>query len=225
MITVFVRTVFVYAVIIISLRLLGKRQIGELEPSELVVAVLISEVAAIPMQDNRLPLLAGIIPVIALAALELVLSQLTMTSPRFRALMCGVPSVVIMDGKPVQRAMRQNRLSIDELMEELRSQSITDMADVRCAILETNGSISIIPWAEQQPATAAQMGFDCPDTGLFTIIVNDGRVMGRNLRLSGHDRLWLEKAIRKNGASDVKDVFLLSVDRENNVRFIAKERA
>jgi len=225
LITVFVRTVLVYTVIIVSLRLLGKRQIGELEPSELVVAVLISEVAAIPMQDNRLPLLAGIVPVITLVALELVLSQLTLNSPRFRALMCGVPSVVIMDGRPVQAAMRRNRLSIDELMEELRSQAITDIADVRCAILETNGSISVIPWAAQQPVTASQMGISSPDAGLFIILINDGRVMGGNLKAAGLDRVWLEKAMRKNGVSDVKDVFLLSIDKENNVRFIAKEKA
>lgn len=225
MLVVSVRTLLLYIVIIASLRALGKRQIGEMEPSELVVAVLISELATVPIQDNNIPLLTGIVPVILLVALEIVFSQAAILSPRARKLLCGVPSIVIQNGKPVQSAMRKNRLSIDELLEQLRCDGFTDIADVRCAILETGGNVNIIPRADKQPVTCSQLGLQPEDTGLFTVFISDGRVLDENLRLRGLDRAWLKKQLEANGAKTPEEVFLLSADEKLQVRFFAKEKA
>jgi len=220
---VFVRTLLLYCVIILSLRCLGKRQIGEMEPSELVVAVMLSELATVPIQDNNIPLITGFIPVISLVALEIILSQATMLSPKIRAILCGVPSVVIDNGVPVQSAMRKNRLSIDELMEQLRSDGFTDIADVRFAILETGGHINIIPRQEKQAVTCDQLGLKPEDKGLFTVFINDGRILEENLKMRGLDRKWLKNQMKKNGAKSVKEVFLLSANEALEVRFFPKE--
>ena len=120
MITALCRTVILYFLIMIGLRLMGKRQIGELEPSELVLTMMISDLAAVPMQDFGIPLLSGLLPILTLLALSLLLSQLSLRSLRLRALICGTPTVLIRGGKLQQDAMRKNRFTIDELMEELR---------------------------------------------------------------------------------------------------------
>ena len=139
MFTALIRTVILYILIIAGVRLMGKRQVGELEPSELVLSLLIADLASVPMQDLGIPLHAGVVPILALLSLTMILSVLTMKSIRFRTLMCGRPSIVVRDGKVDQGEMRRNRLTVDELLEELRGQGYTDLAGVKYGILETNG--------------------------------------------------------------------------------------
>ena len=124
MMTAFVRTLILYSLIMIGLRLMGKRQIGELEPGELVLTMMISDLATVPMQDFGIPLLAGVIPILTLLALSMLLSQLSLSSLRFRRLVCGTPSVLIREGVLQQEAMRKDRYTLDELLEELRGQGI-----------------------------------------------------------------------------------------------------
>ena len=128
MFTALIRTVILYILIIAGVRLMGKRQVGELEPSELVLSLLIADLASVPMQDLGIPLHAGVVPILALLSLTMILSVLTMKSIRFRTLMCGRPSIVVRDGKVDQGEMRRNRLTVDELLEELRGQGYTDLA-------------------------------------------------------------------------------------------------
>ena len=151
MFTALIRTVILYILIIAGVRLMGKRQVGELEPSELVLSLIIADLAAVPMQDFGIPLLTGVIPILALLAMTMILSVMTMKSIRFRALLCGRPSVVIRRGEIDQGEMRRNRLTVDELLEELRSQGYTGPQKVEYAILETNGQLSVLPWAAEKP--------------------------------------------------------------------------
>ena len=139
MATAFFRTVILYLLLIAGLRLSGKRQIGELEPIELVLTLLISDLASVPMQDFGLPLLNGVIPIITLIALSTLFSAISLRCVRFRDLVCGQPALVIRDGKLYQETMRRNRLTLDELFEQMRGQGITNLNDVEYAILETNG--------------------------------------------------------------------------------------
>ena len=118
MFTGLIRTIILYILIIAGIRLMGKRQVGELEPSELVLSLIIADLAAVPMQDFGIPLLTGVIPILALLAMTMILSVMTMKSIRFRALLCGRPSVVIRRGEIDQGEMRRNRLTVDELLEE-----------------------------------------------------------------------------------------------------------
>ena len=223
MVIAFLRTIILYAFIIIGIRLMGKRQVGELEPSELVLALLIADLAAVPMQDFGIPLLTGLIPILTLLCLTMALSVLTMRSVRFRAVLCGRPSVIVENGKLRQSEMKKNRFTLDELMEELRMQGITDLSTVKYAILETNGQLSVLPYTAQQPVTAQQMGLTPQEPGLPMVIINDGRVITRSLHIRGLNEEWLERQLRQHHVKGTQDVFLLTVDEENRVYLSKKE--
>ncbi len=223
MFTGLIRTIILYILIIAGIRLMGKRQVGELEPSELVLSLLIADLASVPMQDLGIPLHAGVVPILALLSLTMILSVLTMKSIRFRTLMCGRPSIVVRDGKVDQGEMRRNRLTVDELLEELRGQGYTDLAGVKYGILETNGRLSVLPYAEQRPATARQLGLESRETGLPVVIISDGRILQDNLKRRGLDLSWLDKQLAEHGYPDFRDVFLLTVDEAGGVYFVPRE--
>ena len=223
MATAFCRTLILYIIIIAGIRLMGKRQVGELEPSELVFALVVSDLAAVPMQEPGIPLFSGIIPILTLFCLTMLLSILTMKSVRFRAFLCGRPSVIVADGKLRQQEMRRNRFTLDELMEELRMQGVTDLTTVKYAILETNGTLSVLLRAAQQPVTCQDMGLSPPEPGLPVILINDGRLIEHNLKGRGLDQNWLDKQLKAHGVKDPGQVFFLSVDEENTVYFVPKE--
>jgi uncharacterized membrane protein YcaP (DUF421 family) len=224
MMTAFTRTVILYFLMMIGLRLMGKRQIGELEPSELVLTMMISDLATVPMQDFGIPLLAGVIPILTLLALSMLLSQLSLHSLRFRALVCGTPAILIREGTLQQEAMRRNRYTLDELLEELRGQGYSDIGDVKYAILENSGQLSVLPWTRSQPPTADQLQLDLKDdVTLPVVLVNDGRVLERNLTRCGKDRVWLLDVLRQNQLSDPKDAFLLTLDEYGQVTCVKKE--
>ncbi len=223
MVIAFLRTIILYLLIIAGVRLMGKRQVGELEPSELVLALLIADLAAVPMQDFGIPLLTGVIPILTLLCITMILSMLTMRSVKFRAVICGRPSIIVENGRLHQREMQKNRFTVDELMEELRMKGVTDLSTVKYAILETNGQISVLPYANQLPVTAQQMGLTPDDVGLPIVIINDGRVLDHNLRTRGLDRAWLDKQLRARQIARPQDVFLLTVDEQKRVYCVAKE--
>ena len=210
MVIAFLRTIILYLLIIAGVRLMGKRQVGELEPSELVLALIIADLAAVPMQDFGIPLLSGIIPILTLLCITMILSVLTMKSVKFRAIICGRPSIIVENGKIHQREMKKNRFTVDELTEELRMKGITDLSTVKYAILETNGMISVLPYANQLPVTAEQMNVTPDDVGLPIVIINDGRVLDHNLKTRGLDENWLKKRLEEHKIKSAKDVFLLT---------------
>lgn len=218
-----VRTVILYLLIILGIRLMGKRQVGELEPSELVLDLIIADLAAVPMQDFGIPLLAGVLPILTLLCLTMILSVLTMHSVRFRTVLCGRPSVIVKNGKVDQREMRRNRFTVDELHEELRAQGITDLSTVKYAILETSGRVSVLPLAAEHPVTAKQMGITPVEPGLPVVIINDGRLMSRALKAQGLELKWLEQQLAEHGVHSVSEVFLLTVDESGKVCFVARE--
>ena len=222
MITALLRTVILYFLIMTGLRLMGKRQIGELEPSELVLTMMISDLATVPMQDFGIPLLAGVIPILTLLSLSMLLSQLSLLSLRFRELMCGTPSILIRNGKLQQDAMRKNRYTLDELLEQLRGQGYVSVDEVRWAVLENSGQLSILPWARQRPPTAEELGLTPEEDEPPFILINDGRIVRRNLARSGRNEAWLQKELRRTGHS-AGEIFLLTVDGSGKVLCIPKE--
>lgn len=224
MITAFARTVILYLLIMLELRLMGKRQIGELELSELVLTMMLSDLAAVPMQDFGLPLLSGVIPIVTLLALSLLSSQLSLRSLRYRAAVCGTPSVLIQNGKIQQSAMRINRYTLDELLEELRKQGYFNIQDVKYAILENSGQLSVLPWTRQQPPTAAQLGLELPESGsLPTVLINDGRLLSKNLTACGRDSAWLKRVLLEQHISSFREVFLFTVNEQGETHCIKKE--
>lgn len=223
MVIAFTRTIILYLLIIVGIRLMGKRQVGELEPSELVLALIIADLAAVPMQDFGIPLLAGIIPIFTLLCVTMILSVLTMKSIRFRAIICGRPSIIVQDGKLRQAEMRRNRFTVDELTEELRMQSVVDLTTIKYAILETNGRVSVLLRQEEAPLTAVQMNLRPKDPGLPVILINDGRVITHNLKGRGLDESWLKRQLDTHQLQRPDQVYLLTVDEEDRVYCSPKE--
>ena len=223
MFVVLIRTIILYLLIIVGLRLLGKRQLGELEPTELTLTLIIADLASVPMQDNGIPLLAGLIPIIVLLCLATILSVLSVKSIGFRTLLCGRPSVVITDGVIVERELRRNRLTVDELLEELRIQGYSDLTNIKFAVLETNGQLSVLLRASQLPVTAAQMKIKPRETGLPVIVISDGRLLSRALSEQGRSEKWLYRQLASHGLTSPKQVFLLTVDQLGNTYCVPKE--
>ena len=225
MITAFLRTIILYVLIMTGLRLTGKRQIGQLEPIELVLTMLISDLASVPMQDFGIPLLSGVIPIVTLLALSTLLSWCSLRSIRFRSLVCGEPAIVIRDGKLQQAVMRENRLTLDEIMEELRSQGVSDITTVKNAVLETSGQLSVLLYAREQPATPKQLAVAVnDDVFLPTVLISDGRLLAKNLKKAGLDEKWLYKQLEQHHIKHLRDVFFMTVDEGKNVVLIEKSK-
>ena len=224
MLTAFARTLILYFLIMLGLRLMGKRQIAQLEPSELVLTMMISDLATVPMQDFGIPLLSGVVPILTLLALSLLLSHLSLMSLRFRELTCGTPTVLIRDGQVQQEAMRRNRYTLDELLENLRAQGISTVADVKYAVLENSGQLSVLPWTRCQPPAAQDLGVDLPDSvTLPVVLINDGRVLRRGLAACGKDEAWLRDQLRAQGLRAPGEVFLMTLDEQGQTVLIRKE--
>lgn len=224
MATAFFRTVILYILLMVGLRLLGKRQIADMEPSELVLTLIISDLAVVPMQDYGIPMINGVLPIITLLCLSMLLSFFNLKSIRFRALICGTPAVIIQNGVVNQKNMAKNRLTLDELFEQLRSQGFTDLNAVKYAVLETNGQLSILPYTKEAPITPLAADLAVKDrVTLPILVINDGHVMEDNLLASGHDKKWLTKQLSKRKLKSPREVFLMTVDEENTVICVAKE--
>ena len=220
---VFFRTLIIYVSLVFAMRLMGKRQLGELELSELVITVLISDIAAHPLQDIGIPLMNGVLPIIILLCCELIISGVIVKSNRAKEFLCGKPCFLIVNGVIDQKQMKKNRVSLDELAEELRGQSVLDISLIKYAILETDGRLNIVLFPSERPVTAGQMSIVSEDSGYPTIIINSGRVMQNNLRLCGRNLEWLDKELAARKIKDVKDVYLMSVNGAGQIYIAKKE--
>ena len=224
MTTAFLRTVILYFILMIGLRLMGKRQIGELEPSELVLTLIISDLAAVPMQDFGIPLVNGLFPIATLLCLSMLLSFFSLKSVRFRALVCGRPTVIIREGKVLQQNMARNRFTVDELLEQLRSQGYSDLSAVKYAILETSGQVSVLPYTKASPITPQVVQMEVQDdVTLPVLLINDGHVMSANLSASGYDRTWLNRQLKDRRLTSPRQGFFMTVDEAGAVVCVAKE--
>ena len=215
-----IRTVILYALIVSVLRLMGKRQIGELEPAELVATILISDLAAVPMQDIGIPLLSGVIPILTLLAMELIIAEVSMRSIRFRKLLCGKPVFLIRDGIIDQKAMAKNRFSLDELRESLREKGILDVSKVKYAVLETNGKLSTFLFPAFNPPTSNDLHIKPGELSFPVAVISDGIILSDNLTYLGLDSKWLHQEL--NG-SNPKNVFLMTVTEAGAVVIVPKE--
>ena len=121
---ILVRTIIIYVILLISMRLVGKRQLGEMEISEFIVAALIADLAATPLQDIGIPFINGLVPIIALFTLETIIAGVSMKSVKLRKFLFGTPEVIIKNGKISQEKMHKNRFTLDELMQELRNSGL-----------------------------------------------------------------------------------------------------
>jgi len=207
------------------MRIMGKRQLGEMEPAEFVVAVLISDLAAHPLQDIGSPLLYGLIPVMILVLCQVLISGGMVKSIRFRSLICGKPSLIIENGKISEPELRKNRVTLDELAEQLRKKDILDISTVKYAVLETSGTLSTILYPTESPLTPKHMNIQADDVCYPVIVINDGRVLERNLQKLGFNLKWLEKQLDSRKLKNAGDVYLMTADTSGKVYLASKEDA
>ena len=223
MIITAIRTVIIYIFIIAAIRIMGKRQLGELQPAELVVTLLISDLAAVPMQESGMPLLDGVIPILVLVAMELLFSGLMLKVPFFYRLISGRPMVVIDNGKLDQQALKRMRVTIGDLVESLREQNVFDIEQIQYAIAETNGKISVLLKPEYRQPSCGDLNAVPPDTGVSMIVVDDGRVSEWALSRRGVERRGVLEG-RRSQHCRIEDVFLMMADSSKKYTLIRKEQ-
>ncbi len=224
MIIAFIRTVILYIFIITIMRLMGKRQIGELQPAELVVALIIADLAAVPMENVDVPLISGIIPIITLYALEELLSYLSLKSERARGIISGKPSILIDKGKIIESELRRLRFNLNDLLEQLRLNGFDRLDDVEYAILETNGKLSTFARADKKPLSPMVMGIEVGHEDIPITIIIDGRVIKSNIDLIGKNYDWLHSELQKNNIRDPKEVFFAYVTEDKSLKYQLKEK-
>lgn len=219
MLVVFIRTIILYILVVIVLRIMGKRQIGQLQPFELVVAIMLSDLAAVPMQNTGIPLINGIIPIVTLLFLQIILSYINIKSEKARGIICGKPSIVIENGKICERELKRLQYSLNDLLEQLRSKDCARVGDVEFAILETNGQLSVIPKSQKRPITPSDLNINTQYEGLPTNLIIDGRVNYDNLNKVNVTESWLKDELKKFGLNDIKSVLFCSLDTDGSIYF------
>lgn len=218
-----IRTVIIYVFLLLIMRLMGKRQLGELEISELVSTILLSDIASLPITNQEIPLTYAIVPILTITAFEISFSLLLTKAPRLKYLLSTRPSIVIKKGKIDKSELLKNRISMDELISELRQKNITDIAEVDYAIIEQNGKMTVIPKAEHTQPTCRDLGLDVAQRGLCHIIVSDGAINRYGLHFTGKSRAWLDDILRQH-KKELGDVFLMTLDDNETVRIIDKSQ-
>lgn len=219
MIVVFIRTIILYTIVIIIMRLMGKRQIGQLQPFELVIAIMVSDLASIPMQDIGIPLLYGIIPIITMLFIQVLLSYIQLKSELFRKLLCGKPSLLIKNGEIQMKELRYQRLNLNDLMEELRIMGYFNLEDIQYAVLETSGQISIITKTPKDTITKEDIGMKPVQETLPVTLVLDGKIEDQNLELLKKDRKWLYSLFKKNNIKSEKELIAAVLDSKGKFYF------
>lgn len=221
MLTIFIRTVIIYLVLMLIMRLMGKRQIGELELSDLVTTFLLSEIASMPITDTNIPIVYALIPMIALLTFEVISSWFLSRFPIFKNLLSTHPATLICNGKINRKEMLRSRLSLEELIGELRQSGISDINEVRYAILEQNGKITVIQRACEKPVSAKQMNIETTDNGIDHIVISNGRINEHTLKKINLSKEQIEQ-ILSSEKLNAKDVYLMLIDDGGNVKTFRK---
>jgi uncharacterized membrane protein YcaP (DUF421 family) len=204
---------------------MGKRQLGELQPSELVVAIMISDLASVPMQAIDIPILSGIIPVLTLIVAEVLMSYMSLKSKRIRKFLSGEPSIVIYDGRINEKELAKLRFNVDDLLEELRLNNCHDISDVAVAVIETSGKLSVIPKDKARGVTVEDMNIKNPrHEGLPYTLISDGTINREELKRSGKSIEWLKSELEKRGISSIRRVFIASLDAEDELYIQEKSK-
>ena len=219
----FIRAIIIYVVIIIAVRLMGKRQVGELKPHELVITILISAIAVIPLEENSMPLANCLVPILLFVSLEIIMSVISMKSLWFRNLLQGRPIFIIRQGKLDQKKLKQLRLKMDDVVDALRQKDVFDISQVEDAVIETNGSISVLPKAEYQPITASDINLSVKEKGMPVAIVIDGKPVNEyfnEYKLKDSEIELVLQTVNR----DAKRIMLLTIDDDGNTYLIEKEK-
>lgn len=222
MITI-LRTAILYVLLILIMRIMGKRQIGQLQPGELVITILISEIAAIPMQDNDIPMINSVISVLLLAAFEIITSAVSMKSIKVRSLLQGNSLVVIRNGVLDQKQIKRLRYTIDDILEALRQKDVFDIADVQYAIAETDGSLSVLLKPEKRPLSIGDADIEPKKSGLQCVMISDGRIIRSEFKDCGMTEKKLNNLLKEKKINP-RNVMLLTIDETGKMNMIERDK-
>ena len=212
---VLIRSLILYLLVIFAVRLMGKRQLGELQPSELVITILVSNIATLPLEDVDIPMIVGITPILALVCFEVIISWITLRSPMVRKLISGSPKVVISNGTIDRQVMRELRFSVDDLTMALRGQGIFDLAEVQYAIVETTGNMSVMKKQPDDTPTRSESGIDQQPSDPPRIVISDGRLITAALTAAGMTDSELKNILRRAKIKQ-SEVFIMTADTDGN---------
>lgn len=197
MLITFFRSILIYIFVLIVMRLMGKREIGQLQPFELAIAIMIADLASIPMTDPGIPISNGIISILGLLVMHLIISIINMKSIRAREVICGKPTILVYRGKIDEKALKKERFTINELEERLRGNNVINLGDVEYAILETSGQVTVIQKPEKRNTIPEDFNIVPEYEGIPYDLVIDGKIMDDNLKVLGKNREWLKKQVEK----------------------------
>ena len=225
MFIVMLRTVLLYSLVVLVMRLMGKRQIGQLQPYELAITIMRSDLASLPMQDTRLPLILGIIPIITLLTLETILSEIQLKSTLARKIVDGKPYIVIENGKVNAKVLKSQRINLDDLMESVRLAGYLNVQDIQLAILENNGQLSITPKDANTPVIKKDLKLPAPEQEqqVPTILVVEGKINKKALKKLNKTENWLYKYLKSGGIKDIKDLYFALINSNGKLYYETKE--
>lgn len=217
-----IRTIILYLIVIATVRIMGKRQIGELQPTELVVTILLSEIVAIPMQDNDIPLVNTFIPVLVLVGFEILISVISLKSVRFRSAIQGNSLIIIRNGVLDQKQIKRLRYSVDDILEALRGKDVFDISKVQYAIIETNGKINVMLKPEYTNVICQDLKLKPADNGIPCVVIADGKIIQSDFKDCGMSMEKLQKIIKKDNIN-VKETLLMTIDKSGNKTVIGRD--
>lgn len=223
MLLVILRTVILFTLVVLFLRIMGKRQVGQLQPYELAIVILISELAAIPMENTSIPILGGMIPIFVLFTSQLLLAYISLKSEKARGVICGTPSVLVANSQIIEEEMSRQRYNINDLLEQLRSKNVANLSDVEYAILETSGQLSVILKSQKRPVTPEDLNLPTNYEGLPTTLIIDGYVFHENLKRVNLSVEWLQTELSKFGITNLEDVLFSYIDTQGKLYYQKKD--
>lgn len=212
-----------YVLVSIGVRLMGKRQIGDMQPTELVITLLISEIAAIPLQDISQPVSIGLVAIFMLVFLEIVTSVIVMKNLRLRRIFSGKSVVIIKNGVIDQKAMKSVRMTVFDLVEMLRMQGIFELETIESAILEINGNLSVRQKPLYSPVTANELKLNPNDGGLPMTVISDGTIVDAGLKFLGKTRDDLKILLNQKNITE-REIFLMTLDKNGEGIIVEKEK-
>ena len=219
MVTVFIRTVIIYAILTITMRIMGKRQLGELDVGELVITILLSDIASLPITNPEKSLMSALLPVATLALLEISTSTLILKFPNIKKFLSSKPAILISHGRMDRREMRKARISIEDLITQIRQNGIYDLEEVDYAILEENGKMSIIPKAKNRQPDLCDLSIPCSDKGIMHVVVSDGRINTHGLSIVGKNEDWITQELQSRSLK-LKDILCMTCDDSGGIYIV-----
>ena len=204
---IFIRTTVIFLALFAVMRLMGKRQIGEMQPYELVITLIISELACIPMADNTIPLLYGIVAILTVYFLHQVVCVIDLNFRSSKAVLSGTPSIVLNKNGIDDTQLKKNNLDVSDLIENLRVKGYFALDAVDYALYEAEGMFSALP----------KKNYEKLQSSLPIIIIDEGEFDEKNIAQTQRDKAYYLEILREQGCDDEKKVLVMTVDGQGKV--------